>query len=357
MVASRHFIDWMQAHPLSLAVTTYQSARLMLLGVDDRGQLSGFERVFERAMGLWATSDRIFLGAKYQVWQLSNVLAEGQRYQGYDRLFVPRIGYTTGDLDIHDLAVAAGDERPVFVSTLLNCLATVSDRHSCRPLWRPPFVSGLVNEDRCHLNGLAMVDGRPRYVTACSRSDVVDGWRDCRADGGCVIDIASDRIVAAGLSMPHSPRFHRGRLWLLNSGTGELGFIGDAGDFRPLVFCPGFLRGLAFVGDLAIVGLSKPRGGDGTFCGLPLDAQLAARRATPSCGLMVIDLERAAIVHWLRLEGEVTEIYDVQVLPGVRHPMALGFHTDEIARLLTLEPVRSDPGAVTAKRSQDSADR
>lgn len=273
---------------------------------------------------------------------MSNALADGQRYDGYDRLFIPRIGYTTGDIGIHDLAVEEGSHRIVFISSLLNCLATVSDRHSCCPLWRPSFISGWVNEDRCHLNGLAMVDGRPRYVTACSQSDVVDGWRDRRDDGGCVIDIESDRIIATGLSMPHSPRYYRDKLWLLNSGTGELGSLTDAGAFRPLVFCPGFLRGLAFAGDHAIVGLSKPRRSDNTFSGLQLDGQLAARQAEPCCGLMVINLDSGAIVHWLRLEGEVSEIYDVQVLPGVRHPMALGFHTDEIARLLTLE---SPPGS------------
>lgn len=120
IVASRHFVDWMQAQKISLAISTYQSSRLMLLGVNGQGQLSGFERVFERAMGLHATSERIYLSSRYQVWQLDNVLADGQDYQGYDSLFIPRIGYTTEYIDIHDLAVEADSQRILFNSSLLT---------------------------------------------------------------------------------------------------------------------------------------------------------------------------------------------------------------------------------------------
>ncbi|MEH2179006.1 TIGR03032 family protein [Nostoc sp.] len=336
ILASRNFIDWLQLQQISLAFTTYQSSRLMLLGVNAHGQLSGFERVFDRAMGLYATPERIYLSSKSQLWQLDNVLAPGQLYDGYDKLYIPRIAYTTGDLDIHDLVVETDNERIIFISTILNCLATVSDRHSCIPLWKPKFISSLVSEDRCHLNGLAMVAGKPRYVTLCGESDVVDGWRDKRRGGGCIIDIQSDEVIARGLSMPHAPRFYQGKLWLLNAGTGEFGYIDSDGEFQAVAFCPGFLRGLAFSGNYAIVGLSKPR--DKTFSGLKLDENLASKNAEPRCGLMVIDLKTGEIVHWLRLEGEVTELYDVQVLPGVRRPQALGFQTEEIQQLITLDP-------------------
>ncbi|MHC5673606.1 TIGR03032 family protein [Nostoc sp.] len=336
ILVSRHFIDWLQSQQISLAFSTYQSSRLMLLGVNTYGQLSGFERVFDRAMGLYATPERIYLSSISQVWQLDNVLTPGQLYDGYDKLYIPRIAYTTGDLDIHDLAVEADNERIVFISTILNCLATVSDRHSCIPLWKPQFISSLVDEDRCHLNGLAMVDGKPRYVTLCGESDVVDGWRDKRQGGGCIIDIQSDQVIARGLSMPHAPRFYQGKLWLLNAGTGEFGYIDTDGIFQPIAFCPGFLRGLAFSGDYAIVGLSKPR--DKTFSGLKLDENLASKNTEPRCGLMVIDLKTGQVVHWLRLEGEVTELYDVQVLSGVSRPQALGFHTEEIQQMITLDP-------------------
>ncbi len=335
--ASRHFIDWLQSENVSLAFTTYQTSRLLLLGVNPENKLSGFERLFNRAMGLYATTDRIFMSSKYQLWQLDNVLLPEQLYNGYDKLYVPRIGYTTGDLDIHDITIDESG-RIIFVSSLLNCLATVSDRHSCTPLWHPPFISQVVNEDRCHLNGLAMKEGKPACVTTISRSDVIDGWRDKRRNGGCVIDLESNEIILTGLSMPHSPRFYRGKLWLLNSGTGFFGSVDlEAGKFEPLTFCPGYLRGLAFWKDYAIVGLSKPR--EKTFSGLQLDEELLDKDVEPRCGLMVIELKTGTVVDWLRFDGIITELYDVQVLPAVKRPMALGFQTDEISRILTLDPM------------------
>ncbi|MFM7425812.1 MAG: TIGR03032 family protein [Elainella sp.] len=335
---SRQFVDWLATEQISLALTTYQSSRLLLLGTH-AGRIAGFERVFERAMGLYASTERLYLSSKYQIWQIDNVLEPDQRYNGYDKLYVPRISHTTGDLDIHDLAIDASG-RILFVSTLLNCLATVSQRHSCTPLWKPPFISQLVNEDRCHLNGLALEDGFPRYVTACSRADVIDGWRDQRRSGGCVVDLRSNQIICAELSMPHSPRCYQDRLWLLNSGEGELGWIDRAsGRFEPVTFCPGYLRGLAFWHNYAIVGLSRPRQEDQAFAGLALEEKLAAKQSEAYCGVLVIDLTSGTVAHWLRLEGVVTELYDVQVLPQVQRPMALGFQTDEIARLLTLDPM------------------
>jgi protein O-GlcNAc transferase len=340
IIGSRQITDWLQAQQISLACTTYQTSRLLLLGLNAANQLSGFERIFDRAMGLYATADRLYLSTKYQLWQLDNALQPGQHYQGYDRLYVPRIGHTTGDLDIHDV-VALPNGQVVFVCTVLNCLATLSDRHSCQPIWKPPFISQMTNEDRCHLNGLAVVDGQPRYVTAVSQSDVVDGWRDRRQNGGVIIDILSNEIVLSGLSMPHSPRWYRDRLWVLNSGRGEFGWVDlAAGRFEPITFCPGYLRGMAFWRDWAIVGLSKSRKEDHTFGGLALDELLVEKDVEARCGLMMINLNTGNIDHWLRIEGgAVTELYDVQVLPGAQHPMALGFQTEEIAQLITLEPL------------------
>src|SRR5262249_50716738 len=148
-------------------------------------------------------------------------------------------------------------------------------------------------------------------------------------------DVQSNAVIAAGLSMPHSPRVYRGRLWLLNSGTGYFGSIDPTrGTFEPVAFGPGYLRGLAFAGDYAIMGLSRPRR-DKTFGDLALDDTLAARRAGALCGLHIVDLRSGDVVHWVRIEGMVSELYDVATLPGVVRPMALGFKTDEIQRLLT----------------------
>src|SRR5262245_14448601 len=220
VTGSPRLATWLAESQVSLAFTTYQTGKLFLLGRHPEGRLAVFERTFNRAMGLWADGQTLWLSTLYQLWRFENLLRPGESYQGHDRLYVPKVGYTTGDLDIHDVAID-GTGRVVFVATGFGCLATLSERSSFAPLWRPPFLSKLTAEDRCHLNGLALADGRPRYVTAVSASDVVDGWRDRRRDGGIVMEVPGGRVITAGLSMPHSPRWYRDRLWLLNSGTGQ----------------------------------------------------------------------------------------------------------------------------------------
>ena len=334
ILSSRGLPGWLHAQALSLAFTTYQAGKLFLLGVQPGGRLSLFERTFSRCMGLCAHDDALWLTTLFQIWRLENALPRGHEQNGYDRLYVPRVAYTTGDLDAHDLAVTSAGQV-VFVNTLFSCLATLSDRASFVPLWRPPFISRLAAEDRCHLNGLALAEGAPAYVTLVGRSDVADGWREHRRTGGCVFDVRTSEPVCDGLSMPHSPRVHAGRLWLLEAGSGHLGFVDARGSFERVAFLPGYARGLCIVGDHAVVGLSKLRRSR-TFADLELGEQLSKRGAEPRCGLMIIDLRTGDAVHWLRLDGIVEELYDVAALPGVRRPMALGLQSDEIQRTITV---------------------
>ena len=354
--ASRQFTSWLAAQNLSLVFTTYQAGKVFFIGLRQNGQLWVLERTFERCMGLYAHNSSLYMSSLYQLWRLENALEPGQIADGYDAVYVPQVGYITGDLDIHDVVLVEppqlrGDQQVepqvpslnngrlggvVFVNTLFSCLATISETKSFVPLWKPPFISKLAAEDRCHLNGLAVRDGQPRYVTAVSQSDVADGWRDKRKDGGCVMDISTNQAIATGLSMPHSPRWYKDKLWLLNSGRGEFGYLDlERGVFEAVAFCPGYLRGLSFCGDFAVVGISKPRHNK-TFSGLVLDEQLQAKQAQARCGLLVIDLRSGDIVHSLRIEGVVEELYDVQVLPGVRRPMAIGLKTDEIRRVISI---------------------
>ena len=329
---SANFTQWLSDRYLSLAFTTYQAGKIFFIGLQPNGNLSVFERTFDRCMGLWIDNSSLYLSCLYQIWGFTNALEAGETYNGYDCLYIPQYSYVTGDLDIHDLVVDR--DKLVFANTLFNCLATVSTTHSFTPLWQPNFISQLVAEDRCHLNGIALRDG-VRYVTTVGQTDEAMGWRDRREDGGCVIDVVNDRIIATGLSMPHSPRWYRDRLWLLNSGTGELGYLNAAtGKFEPVVFCPGYLRGLALIDRYAVVGISQLR--NKTFSGLLLEEKLRQAGTESFCGLLVIDLDKGKIIHWLKLEGVVSELYDVAILPNVRRPMALGFKSDEIRRLITI---------------------
>lgn len=317
------FAPWLAECDVSLAVTTYQAGRLMLLGRTDQGTLTIGERSFQRAMGLWTNGQTLWLATAYQLWQLENQLDHRRRSAGFDRLFVPRVAYTTGDLDLHDVA-ADSDGQPLFVATQFNCLATVSHRESFEPVWRPPFISRLAAEDRCHLNGLAMKDGAAKYVTLCAPTDERKAWKSRRMGSGQLLEVPTGEVVTQGLSMPHSPRWHNNRLWLLNSAAGFLGYVDlPTGKFEPVAFCPGYARGLAFVGRYAIVGLSRPRR-ENRFGGLALDDELAKRNLASITGLMVVDLDTGNTVHTLTIEGRIAELYDVAVLEGVARPAALG---------------------------------
>lgn len=343
---SRGFTAWLRQQKASLAVTTYQVGKLFLFGVKPDGKLWVFNRNVGRCLGLAIDGNDLWVTADTQIHRLVNALEPGQMTrEGHDALYVPQLSYVTGDLDVHDLAVSVRD-GPVFVNTLFNCIARPSPTHSFVPLWMPPFITRLAAEDRCHLNGVALRDGVPAFATAVASSDTFDGWRDQRRDGGIVIDIASGEIACSGLSMPHSPRWHDGRLWLHNSGTGEFGHVDLAsGQFVPMCFCPGYLRGLTFLGNFAVMGLSKPRDNK-TFSGLALDDAMAARKMEARCGVYIVELTSGDIVHSLTLEGVVTELYDTAVIPGKLQPAAMGPNGQESRRMISIGDTTARPGPV-----------
>jgi uncharacterized protein (TIGR03032 family) len=314
--ASPQFTHWLATQDLSLAFTTYQTNRLFFISAQTNGRLKFHERLFDKPMGLYADGERLYMSTRYQLWQFENLLEKGEKYGECDRLYIPRTAYTTGDLNVHEL-VPDNAQNIIFVNTDFSCLATFDPSYSFVPLWQPPFISKLVPEDKCHLNGLAMVDGKPAYATACSATDTAAGWRNHRRDGGVVLSIEHNEIITTGLSMPHSPRWYNGKLWLLNAGTGELGYIDpNNGQFIPTTFCPGFVRGLAFWHHFAVVGLSKLRSPN--FTGLALEERLTAEGNTAHCGLMVIDLTTGKIIEWLHIGQTVEELFDIVILPGVR---------------------------------------
>ncbi len=335
IASSSGLASWLREANISMAFTTYRANRLLLLGTDatEKPQLKLNERLFDRPMGLFADGESLWMAARCQIWRLDNLLAPGQLHEGGDRLYVPAASFTTGEVNAHEI-VLGDDDQPIFVNTAFSCLATVAPCCSFAPTWAPPFITQFAGDDRCHLNGLALKDGLPTWVTAFCSSGDPSSWRTQRSGGGVVIHIPSGELAATGLAMPHSPRWHDGKLWLLNSGTGELGWIED-GQFRALCYLPGFVRGLAFAAGFAVVGLSKLRSPE--FTGLPLEERLNAE-GNPGgcCGLRVIDLATGEIVHGLDLPDPIDELFDVAVLPGVRQPRALGLQGEEIDCLVKI---------------------
>ncbi|MEL6860410.1 MAG: TIGR03032 family protein [Pseudomonadota bacterium] len=338
--------NFLATRNMSLAFTSYQTGNLYILGHGRDSKLSLHQASYPQAMGLVGNSERLYLASLNQIVRLENVLGPDQlANEKHDKVYVPRNFQSTGAVDLHEVGVRK-DGRVVFVNTKYSCLCELSLKHSFKPIWKPSFISQLVPEDRCHLNGLAMEDGEPKYVSAVCRSDVVDGWRDRRHDGGVIIDIESDEIVAEGLSMPHSPRVFDGKLWVANSGSGEIGWIDrKTKSFKPVAFCPGFIRGLDFVEGFAIVTVSKPR--YQRFDGLALADRMEEKDADPWCGVLIVSLSDGTIAQWVRFDGAIQELFDVCALHGVKDALTVGPHTAEFNNFITFETL-SQPAAMEA---------
>jgi uncharacterized protein (TIGR03032 family) len=302
---------------VTLAVSTYQSGRMILVRADGEA-LNTHLRFFPSPMGIALGRSGLALGTLNQVIEFRNqpeVAPKIEPRGRHDACFLPARMHVTGDIRVHELAYDADDTLWV-VNTRFSCLCTLDGQHSFVPRWRPRYVSALVAEDRCHLNGLALDAGRPRYVTALGTTDTRQGWRDRKVDGGVLLDVTGSEVVASGLSMPHSPRVHGGRVWVLESARGEVCTVDIAtGRTTTIAALPGFTRGLAFAGPFAFVGLSQVR--ESVFDGLPLSRRV--NDAERACGVWVIDTRSGATAGFLRFSGAVQEIFDVQVLP-YRYP-------------------------------------
>ncbi len=314
----------------SLLVTTYQAGKLVMVRAEG-DHLNTHYRTFKAPMGL-ALADsgaKLAIGTTVQIWEFRDVPDVARRLEPagtHDGCYLPRSSHVTGNVLIHEMAWGRRDEgrgargegaraadELWFVNTRFSCLATIDPESSFTPRWRPPFVTELEPSDRCHLNGLAMVDGKPKYVTALGETNGMAGWRPNKARGGLVMDVDSDAILCRGLSMPHSPRWYGGRLWVCESGSGTLGTVDvKTGRYEAVAAVPGFTRGLDFAGDLAFVGLSQVRE-SAVFSGIPITERLSPEQRT--CGVCVVDLRRGETIALLKFESGVQEIFAVAVLP------------------------------------------
>jgi uncharacterized protein (TIGR03032 family) len=298
---------------ISLVVSTYQAGKVIVIR-NDRGALNTHFRTFTKPMGLAADGARLTIGGTNTVWYYRNMPALAAKLEPkgtHDACYLPRRIHVTGDIDIHELAWSRTGEL-WLVNTRFSSLCTLDDDHSFVPRWRPPFVTALAPEDRCHLNGLGMQDGEPAFVTAHGATNEAAGWRPEKAGGGVLIDVRTGETVLRGLSMPHSPRLYQGRLYILESGEGTLAVVDPARhSWTALAQFPGFTRGIAFAGPLAFVGLSKVRE-SAVFSGIPLVERVEER----VCGVWVVNLSNGQTLGFVRFEEGVEEIFAVEVLPA-----------------------------------------
>jgi uncharacterized protein (TIGR03032 family) len=315
-VHTSNFPDILNQLGISLVISTYQAGKVIVMRADGNTINTHF-RIFPKPMGLAADHERMAIGSTLQIFELRNVPAVATKLDPPDRhdaCYLPRKTHITGDIDIHEMAYAGSELW--FVNTRFSCLCTLEDP-TCTfvPRWRPPFVSAYDLSDRCHLNGLAVVDGQPRTVTALGATDTPAGWRKNKAFGGILMDVPSSEFITQGLSMPHSPRWYDGKLWVLESGKGSLAQVDPTtGAVETVTVMPGFTRGLAFWNRVAFVGLSQVRE-TAVFSGLPITEQ-----AERNCGVWAVHLDTGQILAFLRFEAAVQEIFSVQVLPGIRFP-------------------------------------
>ncbi|MGL5096966.1 MAG: TIGR03032 family protein [Planctomycetia bacterium] len=326
----------------TLLVSTYQAGKLVCAAPHDGGMALTFHS-FDRPMGMAVRADKIAVGTREHIWTLANRPDLARRLDPpgtYDACFLTRSAVATGDVQCHEMEWA-GDELWV-VNTLFSCLCTVHEEYSFVPRWRPPFVTALAAEDRCHLNGMTLEGGRPKYVTAMAESDTPQGWRPNKVSTGCVIDVDSGETVLRGLAMPHSPTWHQGYLWLLDSGRGRLVQADLAGGAaRPVCDLPGYTRGLAMHGKYAFVGLSKIRE-TSTFGGVPI----AEYRDQLRCAVIAVDLTTGTPVARMEFVSGIDEIFDVKLLPGTRRAAVAGpsAHLDgERTIWVVPEPGREPP--------------
>ena len=353
----RYFTQWLKENRVSFVISSYKTGHVFTIGLASvtanntrHDRVSLYITNMQRPMGISAAPDRIWLSSDGQIWSFPNqgsephtdAVADGVSVSDYDASYTPRQIFNVNDLDVHDMIVNPQTQGIVFCSSLFSCLCEPSLTASFRVYWKPPWVSKIAAEDRCHLNGVCERDGVVRYVTAISQTDVKDGWREHRDGGGVVYDIVEDRVVCSGLSMPHSPRWAHGKLWVLESGTGHLGYVVNNA-FEKKVFVPGYLRGLCFINKrYAVVTCSQDRH-DNMFQGLALGKALEKLKITARCGLFIIDLDTYDLVHHLTFAEPIVELYDVGVLRNVVRAKIDDINDQRILRKYKIEQQTRPP--------------
>ncbi|TFG66569.1 MAG: TIGR03032 family protein [Anaerolineales bacterium] len=324
-VYSQNMPDILTQLGISLVISTYQAGKVIMVQAVN-GVITTQFRDFNKPMGIAVSNGHLSIGTQNAVLHYQSVPDLASRYdpdRNHGDFYAPQRVSVTGDIDIHEMAW--GTDGLWIVNTKYGALCTLDANQNLTPRWHPHFISALSPEDRCHLNGLAMVDGKPKYVTTFGETDSAGGWRENKRDGGILMDVESNQILTRGLSMPHSPRVYDGKLWVLESGTGGVGWFDPAALAQGLygsqfiqimAQLPGFTRGLDFAGPLAFVGLAQVRESSVTT-GFPLVERVEDR----ACGVWVINIYTGETVAFLRFEGEVHEIFAVQVLPALSPEM------------------------------------
>ena len=330
-----NFPELLKHFNATIAVSTYQAGKLIFISAKDEHSLMQLPRNFDKPMGfcIHPDNERMALACKQEIITFAGSRELALHYPKspgtYDMLYVPRLTYHTNALDIHDLHY--GENGQLYaVNTLFSCIVSFDDTYNFTPYWIPPNITKLASEDRCHLNGMAMENGKPRYATAFNTGDQPQSWRENITQSGVVFDLQTNEVIASGLPMPHSPKLIGGELYVLLSATGEIARINrEKGGYEVIMKPGGFLRGLAHHGEYLFVAHSKLRKNSSTFAKLPFSDE------AQQCGILLIHLPTASVVSKLTYDMSVDEIYDIHLLKGIQRPNILntlaGTHLDALS--------------------------
>lgn len=321
--------ELLQSLNCSIAISTYQAGKLVFISAKDNNSLVQLPRHFDKPMGIahQPEKDKLALACRDEVQVFSNSGQLANHYpkapNKYDALYMPRVTYHTGQIDVHDLSFGVNDKL-FAVNTLFSCIAEINDDYNFTPYWQPPFIDKLSSEDRCHLNGMAMQNGLPKYVSAFGTGNTPQSWRDNVSKTGIIMDVESNEMLATNLAMPHTPRLFNGELYTLLSATGELIKIDTkTGKYDVVVKLDGFVRGMALQQDYLFVGLSKLRQNSSSF------AQLEIAKKSNQAGIAIVHLPTGSVAGHINYLNSLDEIYDVHLLPGKMRPNILNTIKDD----------------------------
>jgi uncharacterized protein (TIGR03032 family) len=303
----------------TIVLSTYQACKVIFISAPEKDKLIQLPRTFDNAMGVAQDDNRLAVACKNEVVVLRNSPSLARHYPvkpaTYDALYLPRALYYTGQLALHDMNFLSN--KLVAINTLFSCISEIDEEYSFKTIWKPPFISRLEPEDRCHLNGMALHNGTIKYVTALGNTNTKQGWRENKLKGGIIIDVPSGEAALSGLSMPHSPRIYDNRLYFLQSARGELLKADpEKGKAEVIVKLGSFARGMAKAGDYLFIGVSAMRHTDGVFADLPIAGSSFA-------GIVVVNLPQGRISGQIVYKTNVDEIYDVKIIPGFKRPNIL----------------------------------
>jgi len=348
----------------SLLISSYEG-ELTIIATD--GEIRNIPFSQDHVLGMAVDGRNLALSTRDRIWQLQNIF-EGDSTSrlsdrdDFDAYYQPISVHKTGDLFTHEMAWI--DQKLWFINTAYSCLCTLEANHDFIVQWHPQFISELVPEDRCHLNGLGVKNNKIQYVTAVSETDTPQGWRDIKDSSGILIDIESHEILLRGLAMPHSPRWYDGRVWLLEAMKGTLvSFDIETKEFKTIAKLPGFARGLDILGNIAFVGTSCYR-----HDYMKVDE-------SDQCGVWAINLKTGQVIGKVIFNTGINELSSVHLLPGIHSPKVLGWPEESLqsethTKIQTITKPFSDnanlivpsvsspaPAASTAQHPHDLDDR